>query len=72
MSEVKLLYKNEQLLKGNRINNILREILVTINHELTSTNRKIFWLTKQVANEDKRKYDWSHLSSAYVMKNDGL
>lgn len=71
MNELKLHYKNKQPLKANHINNILPDKLIYINHELTATNRKIFWLTKQFTNEYKWKYVWSHSSGIYVRKSDG-
>lgn len=43
LNEIKLLHKNRQPLVTNRINKIIPDKLVYINHELTSKNRKLFW-----------------------------
>lgn len=71
MNELKLRFKNKQPLKANQINNVLPDKLLYINHELTATNRKMFWLTKQSAEECKWKYVWSRSSGIYVRKNYG-
>lgn len=45
---------------------------IYINDQLSSTNKKLFWLTKKVGTRYGYKYIWSNSSGVYWRKDDGM
>ncbi|CAI6354075.1 unnamed protein product [Macrosiphum euphorbiae] len=69
--KVKNRYKNKNPLKAVEIHSSFPDKLVFINHELTTTNQKLFWVSKLLAKEYSHKYAWFTSEGVFMMKSDG-
>jgi len=71
ISDIKTPIKNKNPLKANQIHSSFQEKTVYINHDLTPTCRKIFWLAKQFINTYNWKYVWANSDGLFIRKIEG-